>query len=134
MARAVAMGKRVHHVVVEIDPQCAMPIAGRQMIQLALAELGEVLALYPAEDSLDPIKQIEAALASEKPAEQIRAKCSIPTIALNAKVKALRVPAPLAPLPQASAAASEGSALKARTRPRCRRPPRPLPATLRVAQ
>ena len=110
MTRAVAMGKRVHHVVVEIDPQCAMPIAGRQMIQLALAELGEVLALYPAEGSLDPIKQIEAALVSEKPVEQIRAKCNIPTIALNAKVKALRVPAPLAPLPQASAAASEGSA------------------------
>ena len=110
MTRAVAMGKRVHHVVVEIDPQCAMPIAGRQMIQLALAELGEVLALYPAEGSLDPIKQIEAALVSEKPVEQIRATCNIPTIALNAKVKALRVPAPLAPLPQASAAASEGSA------------------------
>ena len=110
MTRAVAMGKRVHHVVVEIDPQCAMPIAGRQMIQLALSELGEVLALYPAEDSLDPIKQIEAALVSEKPVEQIRAKCNIPTIALNAKVKALRVPAPLAPLAQASAAASEGSA------------------------
>jgi two-component system chemotaxis sensor kinase CheA len=110
MARAVAIGKSVHHVVVEIDPQCAMPIAGRQMIQLALAELGEVLALYPAEDSLDPIKQIEAALVSEKPVEQIRARCSIPTIALNAKVKALRVPAPLARLPQASAAASEGSA------------------------
>ncbi len=110
MTRAVAMGKRVHHVVVEIDPQCAMPIAGRQMIQLALAELGEVLALYPAEDSLDPIKQIEAALVSEKPVEQIRARCNIPTIALNAKVTALRVPAPLAPLPQAFAAASEGSA------------------------
>ncbi len=110
MTRAVAMGKRVHHVVVEIDPQCAMPIAGRQMIQLALAELGEVLALYPAEGSLDPIKQIEAALVSEKPVEQIRTTCNIPTIALNAKVKALRVPAPLAPLPQASAAASEGSA------------------------
>jgi len=110
MTRAVAMGKRVHHVIVEIDPQCAMPIAGRQMIQLALAELGEVLALYPAEDSLDPIKQIEAALVSEKPVEQIRARCNIPTIALNAKVKALRVPAPLAPIPQASDAASEGSA------------------------
>ena len=110
IARAVAMGKRVHHVVVEIDPQCAMPIAGRQMIQLALAGLGEVLALYPAEGSLDPIKEIEAALVSEKPVEQIRAMCSIPTIALNAKVKPLRAPAPLPPLPQAAAAASEGSA------------------------
>ena len=110
IARAVATGKRVHHVVVEIDPQCAMPIAGRQMIQLALAGLGEVLALYPADGSLDPIKQIEAALVSEKPVEQIRNICSIPTIALNARVKPLRAPAPLPPLPQASAAASEGIA------------------------
>jgi two-component system, chemotaxis family, sensor kinase CheA len=108
IASAVAAGKRVHHVVVEIDPQCAMPIAGRQMILLALAGLGEVLALYPAEGSLDPIKQIEAALVSEKSVEQIRALCSIPTIAQDAKVKPLRAAAPLPPLPQASAAASEG--------------------------
>ena len=100
IARAVATGKRVHHVVVEIDPQCALPIADAQMIQLALAGLGEVLALYPADGSLDPIKQIEAALVSEKPVEQIRNICSIPTIALNAKVKPLRAPAPLPPLPQ----------------------------------
>src|ERR1019366_7075043 len=85
ITHAVAEGKRVHHVVVQIDPQCAMPIAGRQMIQLALSGLGEVLALYPLEGSHEPIKQIEAALVSEKPVEQIRAKCNIPTIALNAK-------------------------------------------------
>jgi len=112
IARAVAEGKRIHHVLVEIDPECAMPIAGRQMIQLALASLGEVLALYPAEGSLDPIKQIEAALVSERPAEQIRAKCSIPTVALNVKVKPLRAAAPLPPLEQASAAVSEGTALE----------------------
>jgi len=107
IAQAVAGGKRVHHVVVEMDPQCAMPIAGRQMIQLALAGLGEVLALYPVEGSHDPITQVEAALASEKPAEQIRVKCNIPTIALTVKVTALRAQAPSLPLPPASAADSE---------------------------
>ena len=81
ITRALAEGKRVHHVVVQIDPQCAMPIAGRQMIQLALAGLGEVLALYPLESSHEPITCIDAALISDKPAEQIRTKCSIPTIA-----------------------------------------------------
>ncbi len=106
IARSVSEGKRVHHVVVQIDPQCAMPIAGRQMIQLALAGLGEVLALYPAEGSLEPVITIEAAVASEKPAEQIRAKCSIPTIALNVRVTPLRVPAPSHPLPAVSAASS----------------------------
>ena len=99
-------------MIVQIDPQCAMPIAGRQMIQLALAGLGEVLALYPAEDSHGPITHIEAALVSDKPVEQIRAKCSIPTIALNAKVTPLRAKALLdslasAPAPAPVVAASE---------------------------
>jgi hypothetical protein len=57
-----------------------MPIAGRQMIQLALAGLGEVLGLYPAEGSLDPIKQIEAALVSEKPVEQIGTSAASPPL------------------------------------------------------
>jgi len=108
ITRAMAEGKRLHHVVVQIDPQCAMPIAGRQMIQLALTGLGEVLALYPVEGSHEPITHIEAALASEKPVEQIRAKCSIPTIALNVRVKPLRAQAPSQPLPPTSAADSEG--------------------------
>src|SRR5208337_2657837 len=104
IARAIAEGKHVHHVVVQIDPQCAMPIAGRQMIQLALTGLGEVLALYPLEGSAEPMNHVEAALASEKSADQIRTKCSIPTIALNVRVTALRLAAPSRPLPPAPAA------------------------------
>jgi two-component system chemotaxis sensor kinase CheA len=101
VARAIAEGKHVHHVVVQIDPQCAMPIAGRQMIQLALTGLGEVLALYPLEGSTESMNHVEAALASEKSADQIRTKCSIPTIALNVRVTALRLAAPSRPLPSA---------------------------------
>jgi two-component system chemotaxis sensor kinase CheA len=108
IASATAEGKHVHHVVVQIDPQCAMPIAGRQMIQLALAGLGEVLALYPLEGSLEPMSRVEAALVSQKSAEQIRIKCSIPTIALKVKVTPLRVAAPSRPLPPAPDAAPEG--------------------------
>jgi two-component system chemotaxis sensor kinase CheA len=90
-ARAAAAGKKLQHVTVQIDPQCAMPIAGRQMIQLALAGLGEVLAIYPAEGSLEASTQVEAAIASEKSADHITMKCSIPTIAIGVKVKALRI-------------------------------------------
>ena len=104
IARAVAEGKRIHHVVVQIDPHCAMPIAGRQMIQLALAGLGEVLALYPAEGGLEPVVSVEAALASEKPAEQIRAKCSIPTIASSVSVTPLRLQTAPTPMPPPAAA------------------------------
>ncbi|MBZ5614082.1 MAG: chemotaxis protein CheA [Acidobacteriia bacterium] len=108
IARATAEGKHVHHVVVQIDPQCPMPIAGRQMIQLALAGLGEVLALYPLDASVEPVSRVEAALVSQKSADQIRTKCSIPTIALKVKVAPLRVPAPLRPLSPTVAADTEG--------------------------
>jgi two-component system, chemotaxis family, sensor kinase CheA len=107
ITQALADGHRLHHVVVQIDPQCAMPIAGRQMIQLALTGLGEILALYPVEGSHEPITRIEAALASDQTAEQIRTKCSIPTIALNAKVTALRAKTLSNPLPASSNADSK---------------------------
>ncbi len=106
IARAIAEGKRVHHVVVGIDPQCSMPIAGRQMIQLALSELGEVLALYPAEGSHEPMQRVEAALASPTSAEQVRTKCNIPTIALTVKVTPARASAPAQPLPDPATASS----------------------------
>ncbi|HEY6302299.1 MAG TPA: chemotaxis protein CheA [Terriglobales bacterium] len=106
ITRAVAEGKRVYHVVVQMDPHCAMPIAGRQMIQLALAGLGEILALCPVEGSVGPMNRVEAALASEKPAEQIRTKCSIPTIALSVKVTSLCAAAPSRPLLPSFARAS----------------------------
>jgi two-component system chemotaxis sensor kinase CheA len=108
ITRATTEGKRVHHVVVQVDPQCLMPIAARQMIHLALAEMGEVLALYPLEGSLETIDRIEAALASDKSGEQIRAKCCIPTIALNAKVSPLRIQATLPVPPSVSVAGVEG--------------------------
>ncbi len=86
-----------------------MPIAGRQMIQLALTEMGEVLALYPVDGSHEPITRIEAALASEKPTEQIRTKCSIPTIALNVRVTPVRASSAAHPLPPISSADAEGT-------------------------
>ena len=90
IARALSDGTRVQHVIVQLDPQCAMPIAARQMLNLALSSLGEVLAIYPPEGSSELATQIEAALASTSSAEQIRNKCKIPTIAVNAKVTPLR--------------------------------------------
>ena len=108
IAQALNEGRRVHHVVVELDPQCGMPIAGRQMINLALSGLGEVLAAYPPEGGNEAVNRIEAALASDKAVEQIRTECSIPTIALTVKVRPVRRET-LCPLPQPSAFASAGN-------------------------
>jgi two-component system chemotaxis sensor kinase CheA len=104
ISRALAEGKRVYHVVAPIDPQCGMPIAARQMIQFALSEVGVVLASYPAGGSIEAVNRVEAALASEKTAEQIRAKCTIPTISRNVTVKPLRAAALPPSLPLVSAA------------------------------
>jgi two-component system, chemotaxis family, sensor kinase CheA len=90
IARALEDGKRVHHVVLQLDPDCGMPIAARQMLQLALAGLGEVLALCPAEGSTESSARIEAALASAKSVEQIRAQCTIPTISKDVRIAPLR--------------------------------------------
>jgi two-component system chemotaxis sensor kinase CheA len=115
ITRAVSEGKRVYHVVVEVDPQCGMPIAGRQMLQMVLAEMGEILALYPLEGNHEPITRIDAALASEKPAEHIRTKCNIPTIARSVRITPIRITPvrgadpspPLAPVSGADSADSE---------------------------
>ncbi len=84
IAKAVEEGKRVYHVRVQLDLQCAMPIAARQMIKVALSALGEVLAVYPGDDAV--VNRVEIALASERSAEQIRTKCRIPTVAQSARV------------------------------------------------
>ena len=68
------------------------------------------ISLYPVEGSHEPITRIDAALASEKPVEQIRAKCNIPTIALTVRVTPLRAQTlSTAPLPPASGADSESN-------------------------
>jgi len=104
IARALDDGKRVHHVAVQLDPQCGMPIAARQMVRLALAAMGELLALYPADGSTEAGDRIEAALASNESAEQVRNACRIPTVAQSVKVTALRAKAqpPPPPLPAES--------------------------------
>lgn len=47
MTQAQASGQDVLHVVVKMDPHCAMPIAGRQLIQNAVSSMGPVLAVRP---------------------------------------------------------------------------------------
>ena len=94
IAQAAHAGKRLYHVAVQLDPNCGMPIAARQLVRIALASIGEVLALYPGEESRASTDRVEVALASEKSAEQIRVKCQIPTIALEARVATLRPKSP----------------------------------------
>ena len=80
MTQAQASGQDVYHVVVKIDPHCAMPIAGRQLVHNAIGVMGPVLAVRPDAKSPAAAKQVEFVLASVQTPEQIAAKCRIPTI------------------------------------------------------
>jgi two-component system, chemotaxis family, sensor kinase CheA len=80
MNKAQAEGQDVLHVVVKIDPHCAMPIAGRQLVHNAISTMGPVIAVRPDAKSPAATKQVEFVLASVQSSEQIAAKCKIPTI------------------------------------------------------
>src|SRR3984957_17080455 len=80
MTQAQASGQDVYHVVVKIDPHCAMPIAGRQLVHNAVGVMGPILAVRPDAKSPAASKQVEFVLASVQTAELIAAKCKIPTI------------------------------------------------------
>jgi len=109
MTQAQARGQDVLHVVVKIDPHCAMPIAGRQLIQNAISSMGPVLAVRPDAKSAAASKHVEFVLASVQTAEQIVAKCRIPTIAEEVNVELLYAAA--VPGEQASAPPAEAAAL-----------------------
>src|SRR5579864_1348610 len=87
MSQAQASGQDVLDVVVKFDTQCAMPIAGRQLVHNAISTMGPVLAVRPDPRSPMASKLVEFLLASMQTAEQIAAKCKIPTIAEDVTVE-----------------------------------------------
>src|ERR1700758_4602340 len=83
--KAQESGKFVYHVLAQIDPHCAMPIAGRQLVQNALTGIGEILAARPEAGSPAATKQVEFLVATEKAESDVAAKCQIPTIVASVK-------------------------------------------------
>ena len=92
MHKAQGAGLSVYHVVVKIDPHCAMPIAGRQLIHNALGAVGQVIAVHPDAKSPAASKQVEFVLASAQTVAQISAKGKIPTIAEEVTVDQMLAP------------------------------------------
>ena len=117
MTQAQSSGQDVLHVVVKIDPHCAMPIAGRQLIQNAVSTMGPVLAVRPDAKSAAAARQVEFVLATVQTAEEIIAKCKIPTIAEEVAVDVLyqgaAAGAQIPAVPAALAIAAEQSAEQA---------------------
>ncbi len=88
---AQSRGKRVYQITAQLDPLCAMPIAARQMVLNALATVGEVLGALPESNLPQATKRVHLLLASAQPAEQIAAKCRIPTVIAHVSVDEIRI-------------------------------------------
>jgi two-component system, chemotaxis family, sensor kinase CheA len=110
VAKAQASGLAVYHVVVKIDPHCAMPIAGRQLIQNAIGGMGQILAVRPDAKSPAATKQVEFVLASEASLESIAAKGRVPTIAEEVTVELMHAANPAAKKSAADVQATEARA------------------------
>src|SRR5882724_4085808 len=101
---AVSRGKHVYHLTAGIDPHCVMPIAARQLVLNALTPAAEVLGARPEAGSPASTQRLELLVASDKSADQLSARCRIPTVissvvvelikAAEPKTKAAAVPAP----------------------------------------
>jgi len=86
---AGARGLHGYHIRAVIDPRCAMPIAARQLVLQALAEVGEVLAFQPEVGSAASAKDLQVLFASGQTSDDIARKCRVPTVISEASVEAL---------------------------------------------
>ncbi len=77
---AQSRGRNVFHITAGIDPLCLMPIAARQLVLNALKASGEVLGTRPEESSPESAKRLDLLVASTKSAEQVSARCRIPSV------------------------------------------------------
>ncbi|MBZ5571977.1 MAG: Hpt domain-containing protein, partial [Acidobacteriia bacterium] len=89
---AAEKGRPVYDIRVLIDPQCAMPIAARQLVLKALSGLGEVLGSRPEPGSTESTKQFQLLMASDKAPQLLAAKCRIPTVAAQVQVQLIEFP------------------------------------------
>ncbi|HEY1463918.1 MAG TPA: chemotaxis protein CheA [Terriglobales bacterium] len=80
MQKSAGAGKSVFHLTAQVDPNCAMPIAARQLVLNAAGSIGEVLGVRPEDKSSAPTKKLEVLLATQRSKEEILGKCRIPTV------------------------------------------------------
>jgi len=138
MSKAQASGQDVLHVVAKIDPHCAMPIAGRQLVQNAIGTMGPLVAVRPDPKSPAATKFVEFVIATVQTPEQIAAKCKIPTIVEEVTVEVLleasAAPTPATPQVPTAAAPEETRPDAEAVSPEPSAPAPPAPGVAPVTQ
>lgn len=87
---ALSQGKRVYQVVAQLDPLNAMPIAARQLLLNSLTATGELIGALPETKLPHTITRVQLLLASSQSADQIAARCRIPTVIASATVEEIK--------------------------------------------
>jgi two-component system chemotaxis sensor kinase CheA len=83
-------GRQVYQVNAQIDPICAMPMAARQLVTMALSKVGEILGVRPEAGAEGTSKQLQFLVASGRDAEVVAAASRIPTIISDVNVQILK--------------------------------------------
>ena len=90
---AVREGKQVYDIKAEIDPNCVMPIAARQLVLNALSPMSEILGTWPDQSSPQANKHFQLLAASNRTAQELTAKCRIPTVISQVTIEPVPVTA-----------------------------------------
>ena len=81
IADAIRGGENVYNVALQLDPETLLPAAAFELARKALESAGKILALRPESVAgAGPIRLIEAALSTKKPADWIRKHCHVPSV------------------------------------------------------
>lgn len=85
---AVQRGESVFNIALRIDPNSLMRAAAFQLVRNVLHSIGTVIALRPEDNvAAASVEIIEAAVATQQPADKIATRCKIPAIVSDVRVE-----------------------------------------------
>jgi two-component system, chemotaxis family, sensor kinase CheA len=98
IADAMGNGETVFNIALYLDANATAPAAAVELTRKALSAAGKILAIRPEHaDAVRTAKLVEAALASNKSAEWLAERCSIPSVVERIDVRTVTALEPAAP-------------------------------------
>ncbi len=88
--KSLGSGQSVYRITVQIDANCAMPIAARQLVLNALESAGTVIAERERSGTKN---RLQFLFATRLPAGQVASNCRIPTVVSEVNLTPVGVPA-----------------------------------------
>jgi two-component system, chemotaxis family, sensor kinase CheA len=98
IADAIRDGETVFNVALYLDSDATLPAAAVELARKALTAAGKILAIRPQSgEAAKSAKIVEAALVSDKSAEWLAERCTVPTVVDRIDVRTVTAREPTAP-------------------------------------